>query len=106
MVGQVDLEKVFNEYSGTKDFNEGINEVQENLQNAQKEGDQQKIKEIQQDFQTKRSQLIETFYAEIEKASSRISERMNVEVVAAEVLYNTDKADVVDVSDELIKEMN
>ncbi len=106
MVGQVDLEKVFNEYSGTKDFNEGIGEVQENLQNAQKEGDQQKIKEIQQDFQTKRSQLVETFYSEVEKASPRISEKMDVELIVAEVLYKTDKADVADVSDELIKEMN
>ncbi len=106
MVGQVDLEKVFSEYSGTKDFNEGIGKVQEDLQNAQQEGDRQKADEIQKDFQANRSQLIEDFHAEIQKASSRISERMDVELVVAEVLYSTDKAEVVDISDELIKEIN
>ncbi len=106
MIGQVDMEKVFNEYRDTKDLQAEIGKINEGLKKAQKEGDRQKLGEIQQDFQARRSQLVKKFHSEIEKASASVSERMNLNIVVAEVLYNTDKAEVVDVSNELIKEMN
>ena len=106
MIGQVDMEKVFNEYRDTKDLQAEIGKINEDLKKAQQEGDGQKLSELQQDFQVRQSQLVEKFHSEIEKASASVSERMDLNIVVAEILYTTDKAEVVDVSDELIKEMN
>ncbi len=106
MIGLADMERVFHEYSGTKAFQEEISGIEEDFQRAQQEGDQQKLMEIQQNFQIKQSRLIENFQAAIQEAASPVSERMNVHIIVAEVLYHSDKAEIVDVSDELIEEMN
>ena len=105
MIGQAEMERVFNEYQGTKDFQEEIAGIQEDFQRAQQEGDQQKLMEIQQNFQIKQNQLIENFQAALKEASAPVSERMNVHIIVAEVLYHSDNAQIVDVSDELIEEM-
>ena len=105
LIGQAEMERVFNEYQGTKDFQEEIAGIQEDFQRAQQEGDQQKLMEIQQNFQIMQNQLIENFQAAIKEASAPVSERMNVHIIVAEVLYHSDSAQIVDVSDELIEEM-
>ncbi len=106
MIGRADMERVFNEYSGTKAFQEEISGLEEDFQRAQQEGDQQKLMEIHQNFQIKQSMLIENFQAAIQEAAASVSERMNVHIIVAEVLYHSDQAEIVDVSEELIEKMN
>jgi Skp family chaperone for outer membrane proteins len=105
-IGQADMEKVFSEYQGTKDFQEKIGKMQENLQKAQQEEDREKLMEIQKDFQEGQNQLIRSFQEALENASAPVSKKMNLNIIVAEVLYHSDKVEILDVSDELIKEMN
>ncbi len=105
MIGQADMERVFNECQGTKDFQEEVAGIQQEFQEAQQAGDQQKLMEIQQNFQIKQNQLIQNFQNALEEASGPVSEKANVHIIVAEVLYHSDSAEIVDISDELIEQM-
>lgn len=105
MIGQADMGRVFNEYQGTKDFQEEMAGIEQEFQEAQQDGDQQKLMEIQQNFQIKQNRLIQNFQNALEKASGPVSEKANVHIIVAEVLYHSDSAEIVDVSAELIEQM-
>ncbi len=105
-IGTADMERVFSEYQGTKDFEAEMEKIQQDFQTAQQEGNQQRLMEIQQEFQIKQGQLIQNFHEAIEKASAPVSEKTGVQIIVAEVLYRTEAASVIDVSEELIAEMN
>ncbi len=104
-IGQADMEKVFGQYRPVQDFQAEIEKVQEDFQKAQEEGNQQKLMEIQQDFQIKQNMLMQTFQEDLRKASAAVSGKMNLHVIAVEILYHSDEAEVTDITDELIEHM-
>ncbi len=105
IIGQADMERVFGQYRPVQDFQAEIEKVQEDFQKAQEEGNQQKLMEIQQDFQIKQNMLMQTFQKDLRKASAAVSGKMNLHVIAVEILYHSDAAEVADVTDELIENM-
>ncbi len=104
-IGQADMEEVFGQYRPVQDFQAEIEKVQEDFRKAQEEGNQQRLMEIQQDFQIKQNMLMQTFQEDLRKASAAVSGKMNLHVIAVEILYHSDAAEVADVTDELIEHM-
>ncbi len=105
-IGQVDVERVYNEYHGMREFQAGMLDIQQEFQQAQEAGDQQKLIELQQEFQLKQEAFHAEFESSLADATEAVSGEAGVDLVAAQVIYHGDDVDVVDISGELIAEMN
>lgn len=105
-IGQFDMERIYNSYPGMQAFQMEIQSLQQDFQQAQEAGDQNRLMELQQDFQTKQEEFHAEFESDLNEATAAVGESENVHLIAAEVIYHADTAEVVDVSDAMIEEMN
>lgn len=105
-IGQLDIERIYNSYPGMQTFQAEIQGLQQDFQEAQEAGDQNKLMELQQEFQTKQDEFHAEFESDLSEATAAVGESENVHLIAAEVIYHADTAEVVDVSDAMIEEMN
>ena len=105
-IGQLDMERIYNSYPGMQAFQAEIQGLQQDFQQAQEAGDQQRLMELQQEFQTKQDTFHSEFESDLNEATAAVGESENVHLIAAEVIYHADTAEVVDVSDAMIEEMN
>ncbi len=105
-IGQVDVERVYNEYHGMPGFQAEMQGIQQEFQQAQEAGNQQKLMELQQEFQLKQESFHAEFESSMADATEAVSGEAGVDLVVAEVIYHGDDVEVVDISGELIAEMN
>ncbi len=105
-VGQIDIQRVYNEYHGMMEFEADMHEIQREFQEAQEAGDQARLMELQQEFQARQEEFHREFEASLIEATEKITEETNLEIVVAEVIYHKPGAEIVDVSEELIEAMN
>ena len=105
-IGQLDMERVYNSYPGMRTFQSEMQSLQMEFQQAQEAGDQNKLMELQQEFQAKQDTFHREFESDLREATAAVGGRENVDLIVAEVIYHTDAAETVDVSAAMIEEMN
>jgi Skp family chaperone for outer membrane proteins len=105
-IGQLDMERVYNSYPGIQTFQAEMQNLQTEFQQAQEAGDQNKLMELQQQFQTKQDEFHAEFKSDLNEATAAVGEREDVHLIVAEVIYHADNAEVVDVSEAMIEEIN
>ncbi len=104
-IGKVDLERVFQAYQGTIELKGDLKSIQEEFQQAQKNGDQPKVAESQQKFRSLQEDNIRNFQEDIGRAAAEVSKNNDIPVITADVLYKADKAEVVDVTEKVIEKI-
>ncbi len=105
-IGQLDMERIYNSYPGMQAFQVEIQGLQQDFQQAQEAGDQNKLMELQQEFQAKQDEFHTEFESDLNEATAAVGERKDVHLIVAEVIYHADTAEVLDVSEAMIEEMN
>jgi Skp family chaperone for outer membrane proteins len=101
-VGTYDVEATFQQHPAQKELEKASQSSQAQMQAAQQEGDQQKLHQIQQQFEQTRSQVVEKFYRDVNKAMPTAAKAADVKVVAAEVSYTAKDVETKDITPQLI----
>ena len=102
-VGTYNPQTAFEQHPLQKKLMEKYNSLQAAIQEAQQEGDQQKAMQLQQQFEQQRTQIIEQFQQDVEKALPEAAEAADVKVIALEIAYTADDVKTQDVTAHIVE---
>lgn len=105
-VGVVQSDLVFQSYQGAADYQQQSQTLQQEFGEAQQQGDQQKMQEIQSRYAQMQMDLQQKFDNDLKKAAEKVADNKEVDFIVTEVIYQTDKVTEVDLTNDLIEEMN
>jgi Skp family chaperone for outer membrane proteins len=100
-VGHVDMERLFHSYAKTGEFYEKAEEIQARFQEIE-EDDFEQMTQLQGEFQLIQMELFQSFQDDVEKIAETVSKEKNLHLIAVEVLYQTDKTKLVDVTEDFM----
>jgi len=101
-VGVVALDRVFESYPGTQKFNQQAQTLQQQFAQAQQQGDQQRVMEIQNEFTQLRVKLDESFQRDLKDTAKSLAKEMDLKLIAANVVYQADDVEQVDLTPDMI----
>ena len=104
-VGTYDMQMAFQQYPGREELMKIYQSVKSEMSKAQKEGDQEKAREIQQKLQKKQQEIIEKFRSDVEKAVPKVANSTGVKVVAVQVVYTADGVNTRDITPQIVEEI-
>lgn len=102
-VGTYDVEKVLQSHPAQTELAKAYSAVQEQYQAAQQAGDQQKMQQIQQQYEATRGQVIEQFQQDVNKAMPTVAKDVGTKLVALEVVYQAKEVKTKDITSQLIE---
>jgi Skp family chaperone for outer membrane proteins len=102
-VGTYDRQKAFRQYPGRKDLMDAFTSARSQMSKAQQEGNQKKIKEIQQNLQKKQTEIVKKFQKDVKKALPDVADKAKVKVVAVDVVYTADDVNTKDITSDIVK---
>lgn len=89
-IGTYNPQAVFDQHPLKDKLMKQYGTIQKATQKAQKEGDQQKVMKLQQQFEQQRNQIIEKFHSDVDKAIPAIAKKNGIKVIALEISYTAD----------------
>ncbi len=89
-VGVYDQQALFQEYPGSQELMQFYQGIQDQMQQAQQDGDQQKLRELQQVTEEKRQEVIQNFEKAVDNALPTVADEAGIKVVALQVVYTAD----------------
>ena len=109
-VGTYTPQTAFSQYHQAEGLQRRAQEIQLAMQEAQEQGDQQRMIELQaemQQMQMAQQQVVERFLDDVEKAVPEIAREAGVSVFAVEIVYTSDEVgEPVDLTRELVEHIN
>jgi len=105
-VGTLQTRQVFQNYDGRQQMMQKIREAQKEARNAQQNGNQQKARQAQQQMQQKRQQIMQKFRSNMQKAAQQVAQERNIDVVAPQVTYTSDRAQTQDITKPVTQTLN
>lgn len=106
-VGIYDPQRAFQSYHGFHEFNSKMQELQREQAEAQQQGDQQRVMEIQNEMQQRQNETVQQFYSDVEGAIPDVAVKQDIRIVAMEVVWVAPDMDApIDITADLIESMN
>ncbi len=105
-IGTYEPQQVFDNYHRTVDFFEYLEEIQAEAMQAQQAGDQDRLMELEAQFQQRQQDLMERFEAAVERTMPAIAESEKVKLIALEVVYASDEIEQRDLTTEILTKLN
>ncbi len=102
-VGTYNPQAAFEQHPLQEKLMEQYTSLEVAIQKAQQDGDQQKAMQLQQQFEQQRTQIIEQFQQDVEKALPEVAEAADVKVIALEIAYTADDVKTQDVTAHIVK---
>ncbi len=96
-IGRVDMEKLFQSYAKTEEFYRRAEDIQRKFEELE-EDDFEKMMQLQGEFQFIQMELFQSFRDDAEETAKTVSENMNLDLIAVEVLYHAEKTEIIDVT--------
>lgn len=106
VVGTYEPQQVAERYGINQKLMEGLTGLQERMQTAQQQGDQQAMQEIQAEAQQVQEDVVSEFEKEVEDAMAAVAEETGADIIAVQVAYLAEGIETKDVTNELIEEMD
>ncbi len=97
-IGRVDMEKLFQSYAKTEEFYKRAEDIQRKFEELE-EDDFEKMMQLQGEFQFIQMELFQSFQDDVEETAKTVAENMNLDLIAVEVLYHPEKAEIIDATD-------
>lgn len=101
-VGTYNPQAAFEAHPAQEELMEAFNQVQTQMMQAQEAGDQQQMQQLQQGYEQKRNQIVERFQREVNEVLPVVAEAAGIKVVALQVVYSADDAQVRDLTPHLV----
>lgn len=70
---------------------------------AQQEGDQEKVRQVQQQFEQQRTQIVQQFHTDVQQALPEVAEEAGIKVIALEIAYTAEDVATQDLTEDLVK---
>jgi len=86
-VGVYDQEALFREYPGSDELMQFYQGIQQQMQEAQQNGNRQKLQQLQQAAEQKQKEVIDKFNHAVDEALPKVAAKIGVKIVAIEVVY-------------------
>ncbi len=106
MIGVYNPQAVLEEHPLHDDLWEAASAIQVDMQEAQEEGDYERIQELQRDFEQERNTILDEFEADVDDAIAEIVDDTDIQVVALEVVYAAEGIDTTDITQDIIELVN
>lgn len=94
-IGRVDMEKLFQSYVKTEEFYKRAEDIQRKFEELE-EDDFENMMQLQGEFQFIQMELFQSFQDDTEETAKTVIETMNLDLIAGEVLYHSEKAEIID----------
>lgn len=105
--GTYQPQAVFEQYHRTQKLMELLNELQGEAEVAQREGNQQKMMELQMRFHQGEQEVMNAFMADLDLALPKLASEANVDLIALEIVYSADHVgEPTDLTRQLIQKIN
>lgn len=101
-IGVVEVQRVFEAYPATQEFNRQAQAMQQQFAQAQQQGNQDMLMQIQAKFQQMQQKLRDDFRTEMEAATRDIAKQNEVTLVVSDVIYSANGAPEVDLTPDVI----
>lgn len=102
-VGTYDPQTTFEQHPGFAKLMETVGTMQADAQQAQMEGDEQKMQQLQMQFEQQRLQVMEKFQQDLNEALPQAAEAANVQIIVTEVAYSAGNVKTTDVTAQLVE---
>lgn len=103
VIGTYDPQSAFEQYPARDDMMQQIQQGQQKMQEAQQQGDQQALIQLQQELEKLQQDTIASFYDDVKEALPQIAENQGIKVIAMEVVYTSDDVKSSDVTEQIVK---
>jgi Skp family chaperone for outer membrane proteins len=103
LVGTYRPQVAFQEHPAQKELQKFTEDIQPEMRQAQEEGDQRKMQQIQQQYEQARRRAVDEFQSDVDEAMPGAAENAGVKVVAMNVVYADDDVGTKDITPALIK---
>jgi Skp family chaperone for outer membrane proteins len=104
-VGTYNPREVFSQYPGRQAMMQSMKDVQGKMQKARKDGNQEKVMQLQKKMRAQRKKAIDKFQGEVDKTLPKVAKKEGLDLVVVDVVYKADKVATKDITDAVIKEM-
>ncbi len=105
-IGTYEPQQVFDNYHRTVEFFEYLEQIQAEAMEAQQTGDQDRLMELEMQFQQRQQELMERFEAAVERTMPTVASDQNVQLIALEIVYSSDEIDEKDLTTEILEKLN
>ncbi|TVQ53663.1 MAG: hypothetical protein EA377_07575 [Phycisphaerales bacterium] len=105
-IGTYEPQQVFDNYHRTVEFFEYLEQIQAEAMEAQQAGDQDRLMELEMQFQQRQQELMERFEAAVERTMPSVASDQNVKLIALEIVYSADDIDEKDLTTEILDKLN
>lgn len=102
-VGTYRPQAAFEKHPLHKKLMEKYTSLQTEIQGAQQEGDQQKVKQLQQKFEQHRTQIVEQFQSDVKEAFPEVAEETGIKVIALQIAYTANDVAMQDVTEHIVE---
>ena len=105
-VGTYDSEVAFQAHPLQAELTSALGTAQAEMQQAQQDGDLQKIQQIQEQYEQTHGRVIEKFERDVAKAMPAVAEAADLKVAALQVTYAAAEVQTEDITSQLIEAFN
>lgn len=105
-IGTYDPEMVFQQYHGLQELIALSQRLEGEAQQAQMEGNQQRLQELQMEMQEGQMRIINQFHQDVQRVMPELADRHELDIVAVEVIYASNEyGDPEDISQQLAERL-
>ena len=104
-LGTIDINALFESYPGRAEFDQQMEQLQEEFMAAQQSGDQEKMLQLQGQAQQMQQDLQANFQKDMSDAAEPVAKANNIKIVVSDVIYQAEGVEEVDLTQDLVKEM-
>jgi len=105
-VGTVQAQQVYQNYDGRQQMMQQIRQIQQEARQAQQNGNQQQARQKQQQMQQKQQEIMQKFRSNMEKATQQVAEDQDIDLVAQQVSYASDRVQTQDITEPVTQALN
>lgn len=106
-IGTFDPERVFQQYHGINELIALSQRLQAEAQQAQMQGNQQRLMELQMEMQEGQMRVINQFQEDVQRLVPDIARENDIKIVAVEITYIADEyGEPEDISRKLVEKLN
>ena len=107
VIGIYNPEAAFQQYHGIQELIALSQRVQQEAQQAQAEGDQQRLMQLQQQMQQERMRVINQFQEDVRRVAPDVAQEQGLQLVAVEVAYVAEEfGEPKDITQEMVDKIN
>lgn len=101
-VGRADMEALFHSYAGAEEFQRKAEDIQRRFEELEEE-DFEQMMQIQSEFQFLQTEFFQNFQEDVETAAKTISEDMELDAIAVEILHSCESVELIDITEAFLE---